>query len=213
MENAQASFKILRLSAASRLSHLLRPVPPSITCEAAADYDVLVEWALASIVAGDGVATAGLPVPEEVTCDPTVCQNQTYLGHEALRQVHLPIREGGLGLTSSPSIKGATYIGCHALVLERVIAASTLGSISSLLERLSERPMAAALLAELKTASTDINKSQIKECSGQFVGSLGGGKGPSKERDRDSTSRSGSRKRGPWWRGGWEREGRGGRGC
>ncbi|CAN0072477.1 unnamed protein product, partial [Ascophyllum nodosum] len=100
MEDAQASFQILRLSATSRLSHLLRTVPPSITGQAAANYDALVEWALASIIAGDGAAAAGLPTPEE-----------------ALRQAHLPIREGGLGLTSSSSIKGAAYIGCHALVL------------------------------------------------------------------------------------------------
>ena len=38
MEDAQASFQILRLSATSRLSHLLRTVPPSITCQAAANY-------------------------------------------------------------------------------------------------------------------------------------------------------------------------------
>ena len=51
MEDTQASFQILRLSATSRLSHLLRTVPPSITCQAAANYDALVEWALASIIA------------------------------------------------------------------------------------------------------------------------------------------------------------------
>ena len=50
MEDAQASFQILRLSATSRLSHLLRTVPPSITGQAAANYDALVEWALASII-------------------------------------------------------------------------------------------------------------------------------------------------------------------
>ena len=59
MEDAQASFQVLRLSGAPRLSHLLRPVPPSITCQAAADYNFLVEWALAFIIAGDGAATAG----------------------------------------------------------------------------------------------------------------------------------------------------------
>ena len=53
MKDAQASFQILRLSATSRLSHLLRTVPPSITCEAAANYDALVKWARASIIAGD----------------------------------------------------------------------------------------------------------------------------------------------------------------
>ena len=41
MEDAQASFQILRLSVASHLSHLLRIVPLPITCQAAADYDAL----------------------------------------------------------------------------------------------------------------------------------------------------------------------------
>ena len=127
MEDAQASFQILRLSATSRLSYLLRTVPPSITCQASANYDALVEWALASIIAGDAAAAAGLPTPEEVAHDPTVCENQTYLGHGALRQAHLPTQEGGLGLTSSSSIQGAAYIGCHALVLGRVVAASARG--------------------------------------------------------------------------------------
>ena len=72
MEDAQASFQILRLSATSRLSHLLRTVPHSITCQAAANYDDLVEWALASIIVGDRAAAAGLPTPEEVTHDPTI---------------------------------------------------------------------------------------------------------------------------------------------
>ena len=133
MEHAQASFQILRLSATSRLSHLLLTVPPSIKCQAAANYDALVEWALASIIAGDGAAAAGLPTPEEVAHDPTVCQNQTYLGHDALRQAHLPILEGGLGLTSNSSIKGAAYFGCHTLVLGRVVAASAQGTFWSFL--------------------------------------------------------------------------------
>ena len=105
MEDAQAIFQIVRLSATSRLSHLLRTVPPSITCQAAANYDTLVEWALASIIAGDGAAAAGLPTPEEVAHDPTVCQSQTYLGHDALRQAHLSIREGGLDLPAAAPSK------------------------------------------------------------------------------------------------------------
>ena len=72
MEDAQAGFQISRLSVTSRLSHLLLAVPPSITCQAAANPDALVEWALASIIAGDGAAAAGLPTPEEVAHDPTV---------------------------------------------------------------------------------------------------------------------------------------------
>ena len=70
--------------------------------------------ALASIITGDGAAAAELPTPVEVAHDPTVGQNQTYLGHDALRQAHLSIREGGVGLTNSISIKGVAYIGCQA---------------------------------------------------------------------------------------------------
>ena len=172
MEDAQASFQILRLSATSRLSHLLRIVPPSMTCQAAVNYDALVEWALASIIAGGGAAAAGLPTPVEVAHDPTVCQNQTYLGHDALRQAHLPIREGGLGLTSSSSIKGAAYIGCHALVLGRAVAASARGNLPSLLERLPERPMASALLEELKIVATEAKRSQIEDAVGSSWAAL-----------------------------------------
>ena len=172
MKDAQASFQILHLSATSRLSHLLRTVPRSITCQAAVNYDALVEWALASIIAGDGAAAAGLPTIEEVAHDPTVRQNQTYLGHDALRQAHLPIREGGFGLTSSSSIKGAAYIGCHALVMGRVVAASARGNLPSLLERLPERPMALALLEEVKIVATEAKRSQIEDAVGSSWAAL-----------------------------------------
>ena len=91
MGDAQASFQILRLAVVSRLSYLLRTVPPSITQEAFIHFDALIEWALASIIAGDGAAAAGLPPPEEVANGPSVCRKQTYLRHEALRHAHLPI--------------------------------------------------------------------------------------------------------------------------
>ena len=99
----------------------------------------------------------GKPTPEEVA-HPTVCQNQTHLGHEALRQAHLPIREDGLELTSSSSMKGAAYIGCHALVLGRFVAAFARGNLSFLLERLPERSMASALIEELKTVATEAER-------------------------------------------------------
>ena len=105
MEDAQASFQILRLSATSRRSHLLRAVPPSIISQSAANYDALVEWALAPIIAGDGAATAGLPTSEEVDHDPTVCQNQTYLGHSALQQAHLPSEKATLDLPAAAPSK------------------------------------------------------------------------------------------------------------
>ena len=84
--------------------------------EASRSFDALIEWPLTSIIAGDRAAAAGLPTPKEVAYDPSVCRNQTYLGHEAFRQAHLPTRWGGLGLIRRDAIKGATYIGCQALV-------------------------------------------------------------------------------------------------
>ena len=122
----------------------------------------LVEWALTSIIASDGTAAVGLPTPEKVAHDPTVCQNQAYLGHDALRQPHLLIREGGLGLTNS-SIKGAAYIGCHALVLGLVVAASARRNLPSLLERLPERPMASARIEELRIVATEAKRSQTED--------------------------------------------------
>ena len=124
-----------------------------------------MEWTLASIKAGDGAATAGKPTPEEVV-HPTVCQNQTYLGHEALRQAHLPIQDNGLGLTSSSSVKGTAYIGCHALVLGRIVAAFARGNLSFFLERLPERSMASALTEELKTVAAKAERSQIESAAG-----------------------------------------------
>ena len=162
----------MHLSAVFRLSHLLRTGPPSITCQVVANYEAWVEWALASITAGDGAATVGLPTPEEVTHDPTVCQNQTYREHEALRQTHVPIRECDLGITSSSAIKGAAYIDSHALVLGRVVATSARGNLPSRLERLPERPMASALLDELKTVATEVKRSQKEDAVGSSWATL-----------------------------------------
>ena len=120
----------------------------------------------------------GLPTPEEVARDLSVCQTQTYLGHEALRQAHLPIREGGLGLTSSDAIKGAAYIGCQALVLGRVVAASARGNLSSLLERLPERPTTSALIDELKTMSAEVGKSKLDDVVGASWAALAAGEDP-----------------------------------
>ena len=129
-------------------------------------------------MAGDGAAAAGLPTPEEVAHDPIVGQNQTYLGHDALRQAHLPIREGSLGLTSSISIKGAAYIGCHALVLGRVVAASARGNLPSLLERLPGRPMASPLIEELKIVATEAKRSQIEDVVDRLWAALAAEEGP-----------------------------------
>ena len=165
-----------------------------------------MEWALAPIIAGDGTAAAGLPTPEEVAHDPTVCQNQTYLGHDALQQAHLPIREGGLGLTSSSSIKGTAYIGCHALVLGRVVAASDRGNLPSLLEQLPERPMASALFEELKIVATEAKRRQTEEAVGSSWAALAAEEDPQGRGMRTLLVKAGAG-------GGEGRGGRGGRGA
>jgi len=115
IDDAQASFQILRLYTVFRLSHLLRTGPPSITHEALS-FDALIQCALATIIADDGAAPADLPTPEKAANDPSVCRNQIYVRYEALRQSHLPIPEGRLVHTSSDATKGAACIGCQALL-------------------------------------------------------------------------------------------------
>ena len=66
--------------------------------------------------------------------------------------------------------------------------------------------MASALIEGLKTGHRSQEKPN-RGCSGQFMGSPSGARGPSRERDRASTGRSWSRRRG----GGGEGRERGGR--
>ena len=110
--------------------------------------------------------------------DHYLCRNQTYLGHEALRQAHLPIREGGLGLISSDAIKGAAYIACQALVLGHVVAASTWENLPSLLERLPDRPMASAFIDELKTFATDVGRCDMEDVGDTSWTALTAGENP-----------------------------------
>ena len=133
---------------------------------------------MASIIAGDGAAAAGLPTLEEVARDRTVCQNHTYLEHDALWQAYLPTREGDLGLTSSSSVEGAAYIGYHVLVLGRVVAASARGNLPSLLERMPERSVASALNEELKIVTSEAKRSQIEDAVGSSWPALAAEEGP-----------------------------------
>lgn len=142
------SFQIIRLSSVPRLSHLPRTIPPSITHEALAEYVALVKWSLASIIAADGATAAGLPNMEEVANDPSLCGTQTYLGHEALRQVRLTIREGGFRFTSSDANEGTAYIDTQALV-------------PCLLKQLPEHSIRSVLLGELKTLAAEVERRKV----------------------------------------------------
>lgn len=92
MENAQAVFQIMRLSAITRTTFLLHIFPPNVTRQAAEKYDAPLEWALASLIPGKGVGSAGHASLDEVRTNQSLCRQQTVLGSEVL-----PVREGGLG--------------------------------------------------------------------------------------------------------------------
>ena len=85
------------------------------------------------------------------------------LGGEDLREVHLPIREDGLGLTSSISIRGTVYIGWPSLVLGRVVASSARDNLPSILERSPNRPMDQVLL---KPVVTEVTRRQNEDAVG-----------------------------------------------
>ena len=85
---------------------------------------------------------------------------------DALRQAHLPVREGGLGLTSSVDVSDAAYIGCHALALGRVPTAASSAGLPDLLERLPERPLAQELIAALKQVAEVATEAQLKDAVG-----------------------------------------------
>ena len=102
-----------------------------------------------------------------------------------------------------------TYI--HALVLRRVVAAPARGNLPSLLERKPERPMASALIEELKIVTTEGKRSQIEDAVSSSWAALatkeepqrkgigtplveagaGGGGGRGEWRKRDSGERGG----------------------
>lgn len=69
MEDVQTSFQIMRLSASTPLTFMLRPLPPSLTSRAAENIGNLLEWALASMLAGEGPGRVERVRLEEVAND------------------------------------------------------------------------------------------------------------------------------------------------
>lgn len=110
----------MRSSAVPCIIFLLRTLPSSITREAAAAYDILLAWTLASVFAGEGTGATEL-ASLEGRVNPSLCRQQHVLGLEAPRQAQLSVREEGLGLTTSAAVVGAACIGCQALTLEHVL--------------------------------------------------------------------------------------------
>ncbi|CAB1107073.1 unnamed protein product [Ectocarpus sp. CCAP 1310/34] len=118
LDDPQASYQLLRLSGVPRLFHLLRTIAPSITNTAAREHDNLMIWAVSKIVLGKMANTVGIPTVEEVRANPEKSEVD-FFKDSARAQVHLPIREGGLGITSSVLIRESAFVAGQALVFSK----------------------------------------------------------------------------------------------
>jgi len=113
LRDPQMQYLLLRCCAHPRVSHLLRGVPPDLARPGAVQYD-------ATILEGLQDLLPGAPLSER-----------------ALRVVRLPIRMGGLGLTSAVRVSPAAYLGSWAQVMAPMAASSVhLQGIVGMTERL-----------------------------------------------------------------------------
>jgi hypothetical protein len=116
LRDPQMKYLLLRCYAHPRVSHLLRGVPPDLARPGAVQYD-------ATILEGLQDLLPGAPLSEK-----------------ALRVVELPIRMGGLGLTSAVRVSLAAYLGSWAQVMAPMAASSFhLQGIVNMAERLPSR--------------------------------------------------------------------------
>lgn len=82
--NAEARFQIIRLSAASRLSLVLRTPHPDVIRKTAEEYDTLIEWARESILGGERAGETG-PARSDAVCeDLKAAERQSLLGREVI---------------------------------------------------------------------------------------------------------------------------------
>lgn len=95
MEDPQLSFPILRLSAGSKTIFFFEDARTVGNLEGAEEADTLLEWALASIIAGYRRSEAGLVTPEDVMADPATARNQRH--SNATRPTRPVYRFGRMG--------------------------------------------------------------------------------------------------------------------
>jgi hypothetical protein len=139
------------------LFHLLRTIAPSITNTAAREHDNLMIWAVSKIVLGKMANTVGIPTVEEVRANPEKSEID-FFKDSARAQVHLPIREGGLGITSSVLIRESAFVAGQALVFSKSVQASTGLTIEQCLPQLAQLPTGLALIDSLKKLKGIITK-------------------------------------------------------
>ena len=94
----QLAQVLLRFCSNTTLTFFLRTMPPSVTQDAAREHDRLMEEALYALVGGSRVG------------------RNSPRWRVAVQQARLPVRMGGMGLTSAMDIREAAWVGTWALV-------------------------------------------------------------------------------------------------
>ena len=87
-------------------------MPPSVTLPAAERHDELIDTALYKLVGGARVGAAG-------TC-----------WERARKQARLPVKMGGMGLTSAVDIREPAWIGTWALVAGPIVGVTMSDTIA-----------------------------------------------------------------------------------
>ncbi|CAB1119293.1 unnamed protein product [Ectocarpus sp. CCAP 1310/34] len=167
LDDPQASYQLLRLSGVPRLFHLLRTIAPSITNSAAKIHDNMMMWTMRKIVLGKMANSMRISTVKEERADPTKSEEVDSFNATARAQVHLPMREGGLGITSNVLIRESAFVAGQALVFSKSVQASTGYTVEQCLPRLAQLPTGLALIDSLKKLEEIITKDKLEKAVGQ----------------------------------------------
>ncbi|CAB1120417.1 unnamed protein product [Ectocarpus sp. CCAP 1310/34] len=166
LDDPQASYQLLRFSGVPRLFHLLRTIAPFITNSAARKHDNMMMWAMSKIVLGKMADSMRIPTEKGVRADPTKREEVDFFKGTARAQVHLSMRERGLGITSNVFIRESAFVAGQALVFSKSVQASTGHTVDQCLPRLAQLPTGLALIDSLKKLEEIITKGKLEKAVG-----------------------------------------------
>lgn len=171
MEDAQARFQIMSLPAVTCAVVLLRTLPLSAMRDTAAEYDALLEWALASVTAGEGAGAAGLASPDEARPDLSLCRRRKCAQIRCVSPS-----------ASFRSGKGSETRDQHSSQ-----------ELPAFLERLQERPLPKELIATLKDVAEIAMEGKLKAVTSTSWAAVAAGKEVEKKGTDDLLSEVGAR--------------------
>lgn len=114
LSSPRAMYQLLRYCIVPKLSYTLRTVPPDLTASAAAHWDTLMTWLLERSM---GLQPADKPWQQFL-------QEGAHLVLEGVAQdqSQLPVRLGGLGVTSAVKTAAAAYVASSAATIPQALA-------------------------------------------------------------------------------------------